>query len=83
MTALGLMSAGPPRRTASSGFNLLPYYDRISRDFTVRFSSSLYLSVQTGAIALVSVVDVVLVFLENGRKASSYLLASERTKHLR
>jgi hypothetical protein len=40
------------------------------------------LSVQTGAIALVSVVDVVLV-LRSGRKASSYLLASERTKHLR
>jgi hypothetical protein len=29
------------------------------------------------------VVDVVLVFFRSGRKASSYLLASERTKHLR
>jgi hypothetical protein len=40
------------------------------------------LSVQTGAIALVSWL-MLFFFLENGRKASSYLLASERTKHLR
>jgi hypothetical protein len=40
------------------------------------------MSVQTGAIALVSLLMLFL-FLENGRKASSYLLASERTKHLR
>jgi hypothetical protein len=40
------------------------------------------MSVQTGAIALVSLLMLFL-FLENRRKASSYLLASERTKHLR
>jgi uncharacterized membrane protein YvbJ len=40
------------------------------------------MSVQTGAIALVSLL-MLFFFLENGRKASSYLLASERTKHLR
>jgi hypothetical protein len=41
-----------------------------------------WVSVQTGAIALVLWL-MLSCFFRSGRKASSYLLASERTKHLR
>jgi hypothetical protein len=81
------MSAEPERLFSSAKISITDRRNRLGIEsmeaiecFKSWFSK---VSVQTGAIALVSVVDVVL--FRSGRKAGSYLLASalrsERTKH--